>query len=92
MTNPDWWKDYFDAAYLEEYEPLFTLVRDRQEVARLMEILELPCGSRVLDAPCGQGRHAHLLAEAGYDVDGLDYSPDLLERARGRGTGAGRPR
>lgn len=87
MASPDWWKDYFDAAYLEEYEPLFTLVRDRQEVARLMAILALPSGARVLDAPCGQGRHAHLLAEAGYDVDGLDYSADLLKRARERGTG-----
>jgi len=37
--------------------------------------------------PCGQGRHAHLLAEAGYDVDGLDYSKDLLAVARRRGTG-----
>jgi SAM-dependent methyltransferase len=37
--------------------------------------------------PCGQGRHAHLLAEAGFDVDGLDYSSDLLARARKRGTG-----
>ena len=35
--------------------------------------------------PCGQGRHAHLLAEAGYRVDGLDYSEDLLKRARKRG-------
>jgi len=41
----------------------------------------------VLDVPCGQGRHAHLLAEAGFDVDGLDYSADLLERAMRRGTG-----
>ena len=41
----------------------------------------------MLDVPCGQGRHAHLLAEAGYDVDGLDYSKDLLEIARKRGTG-----
>jgi SAM-dependent methyltransferase len=41
----------------------------------------------VLDVPCGQGRHAHLLAEAGYDVSGLDYSPDLLARARERGEG-----
>jgi ubiquinone/menaquinone biosynthesis C-methylase UbiE len=39
--------------------------------------------------PCGQGRHAHLLAEAGYDVDGLDYSRDLLSVARKRGTGPG---
>jgi len=37
--------------------------------------------------PCGQGRHAHLLAEAGYDVDGLDYSRDLLSVARKRGSG-----
>jgi len=36
--------------------------------------------------PCGQGRHAHLLAESGYDLDGLDYSKDLLDVARKRGT------
>lgn len=40
----------------------------------------------MLDCPCGQGRHAHLLAEAGFDVDGLDFSEDLLARARTRGT------
>lgn len=42
----------------------------------------------MLDVPCGQGRHAHLLAEAGYDVDALDYSKDLLKIARKRGTGS----
>jgi SAM-dependent methyltransferase len=41
----------------------------------------------VLDVPCGQGRHAHLLAEAGFRVDGLDYSAHLIDRARARGTG-----
>ncbi|NUQ20021.1 MAG: methyltransferase domain-containing protein [Gemmatimonadaceae bacterium] len=53
----------------------------------MLELLELPAGSRVLDVPCGQGRHAHLLAEAGFDVDGLDYSADLLALAKRRGTG-----
>jgi SAM-dependent methyltransferase len=62
-------------------------VQDRREVARLVELLQLPTGSRVLDVPCGQGRHAHLLAEAGFDVVGLDYSRDLLAIARARGTG-----
>ncbi|PYO76348.1 MAG: class I SAM-dependent methyltransferase, partial [Gemmatimonadetes bacterium] len=56
-------------------------------MARLTDLLGLPVGSRVLDVPCGQGRHTHLLAEAGYDVDGLDYSKDLLAVARRRGTG-----
>jgi SAM-dependent methyltransferase len=86
MTE-NWWADYFDAQYLLEYEPLFSPERDRHEVARLLEVLGLPSGARILDVPCGQGRHAHLLAEAGFDVDGLDYSPDLLAKARARGTG-----
>jgi SAM-dependent methyltransferase len=83
----NWWEHYFDALYLREYEPLFTLERDRHEVSRLLEILGLPDGARILDVPCGQGRHAHLLAEAGFDVDGLDLSAELLARARARGMG-----
>lgn len=85
--RPDWWASYFDERYLLEYEPLFDPVRDRREVARLIEILELPIGGRILDCPCGQGRHAHLLAEAGYDVDAVDYSEELLEHAGRRGHG-----
>ncbi|HEX6630618.1 MAG TPA: methyltransferase domain-containing protein [Gemmatimonadaceae bacterium] len=83
---PDWWATYFDEQYLREYDPIFALERDRRDVARLVELLELPDGARVLDCPCGQGRHAHLLAEAGFDVDGVDYSEPLLEKARERGT------
>ena len=47
----------------------------------------MPIGARILDVPCGQGRHAHLLAEAGYDVHGVDLSRDLLALATRRGTG-----
>jgi SAM-dependent methyltransferase len=83
----EWWQSYFDAHYLLEYEPIFRLERDRREVARLLEILELPVGARILDVPCGQGRHAHLLAEHGFRVDGLDYSAELLARATARGEG-----
>lgn len=82
-----WWQDYFDAQYLLEYEPLFTPERDRREVARLIDVLGLHTGARILDVPCGQGRHAHLLAEAGFDVLGIDYSAELLARAKKRGTG-----
>ena len=53
----------------------------------MLDVLGLPLGARVLDAACGQGRHAHLLAEAGLDVDAVDYSEDLLARARARGSG-----
>ncbi len=86
-VRKEWWASAFDSHYLREYEPLFDLVSDRAEVGRLIEILGLPVGARILDVPCGQGRHAHLLAEAGYDVIGLDYSKHLLDIAKKRGTG-----
>src|ERR1700712_1530242 len=86
-TPDEWWKTHFDAQYLLEYEPIFALERDRNEVARLVELLGLPSGARVLDVPCGQGRHAHLLAEAGFNVDGFDLSAHLLTQAKKRGVG-----
>jgi ubiquinone/menaquinone biosynthesis C-methylase UbiE len=52
-----------------------------------VDVFGLPVGSRVLDAPCGQGRHSHLLAEAGFRVDGIDFSRELLAIAAKRGTG-----
>lgn len=83
----EWWETHFDSHYLREYEPIFAPESDRAEASRLVEILGLPVGSRILDVPCGQGRHAHLLAENGYDVDGLDYSKHLVSVAKRRGTG-----
>lgn len=88
---PEWWATFFDEQYLREYDPLFTAERDRHEVARLIDVLGLPQGSRVLDVPCGQGRHSQLLAEAGFDVTGADYSATLLRHARAR-RGRSRPR
>lgn len=87
MSSAEWWTTYFDAEYVREFEPLFAEERNRMEVARLIEVLALPDGARVLDCPCGQGRHAHLLAEAGFDVTGFDYSQPLLDIAKRRGVG-----
>ena len=49
-------------------------------------------GARILDAGCGNGRHAIPLATAGYDVVGLDGSRRLLAAARRSARGSGRPR
>lgn len=57
----------------------------------MLELLGLPHGSRVLDLPCGWGRHTVLLAEGGLDAWGADLSFDLLKRAREREGGAELP-
>ena len=39
-------------------------------------------GARVLDAPCGFGRHAVEFARRGFDVTGVDFNQTEVERAR----------
>ena len=38
----------------------------------------LPRGGKVLDVACGKGRHALLLASAGFDVHAIDRDPDAI--------------
>jgi SAM-dependent methyltransferase len=93
MSNDGWWRTYFDERYFEMHDPLFSEERSRSEVAGMRELLALPVGARVLDAPCGWGRHTQLLAEAGCDAYGADLSYDLLRRAdRQPRAGSGRQR
>lgn len=40
----------------------------------------LPRGGRVLDVACGRGRHALLLAGAGFDVTAIDRNADAIAR------------
>jgi SAM-dependent methyltransferase len=81
MNDTAWWRTYFDDAYFELHDPLFDEARSRREVAGMRELLGLTEGARVLDAPCGWGRHAHLLASGGCSTVGADLSADLLRRA-----------
>ena len=87
MTTNAWWRHYFDDSYFDLHDPLFQASRSRAEVGAIREMLALPVGARVLDAPCGWGRHTALLAEASCDVIGSDLSWELLMHAP-RDTGA----
>lgn len=81
MSEDTWWRGYFDHDWLLLHEDLFPEAESRAEVAAMRELLGLPHGARVLDLPCGWGRHTVLLPEAGYQAWGADLSPTLLERA-----------
>ncbi len=55
-------------------------------IREAIRILDLPEGSRGLDAGCGIGSHSLLLADAvgaGGHVTGLDFAPDLVAHAKG---------
>jgi SAM-dependent methyltransferase len=56
--------------------------RNAQEVAFLTRVLDLQPGTRLLDAPCGHGRHAVALAAHGAVVTAVDLSLRALEHTR----------
>jgi SAM-dependent methyltransferase len=76
-----WWRQHFDEDYWRLHAPLFSEAVTRREVAGIIELLGVPAGGRILDVPCGWGRHSDLLGGAGYSVFGADLAPDLLAHA-----------
>jgi len=78
--SDDWFDDlaaYLGSAYLRN---AFTKGTD-QEVGFLVEVLGLQRGDRLLDVGCGPGRHALALARLGFDVVGVDRSPEFVRLA-----------
>lgn len=55
----------------------------------LVEAADLAAGSRVLDVATGSGNAAIAAARSGANVTGVDYVPQLLDRARARAAAEG---
>ncbi|HXW90303.1 MAG TPA: methyltransferase domain-containing protein [Terriglobales bacterium] len=53
-----------------------------EELNFLREQFAIQPGQKVLDIPCGAGRHAVPLAELGYSVTGFDISTQFLSESR----------
>ncbi len=80
-SNQPWFKDWFNSPY---YHQLY-FNRDEEEAAafidKLIEHLQAPAGSSMLDVACGKGRHSIHLAEKGFDVTGIDLSEESIDEA-----------
>jgi ubiquinone/menaquinone biosynthesis C-methylase UbiE len=80
------WDALFDETYLQTYVPFFDEERTFEEAFGAVSLAGVGPEAEVLDCPVGFGRHALLLAAAGYLVTGLDRSEtQLAEAARRRG-------
>ena len=74
--------EVFDATYLAFYEEMLGPERTTADCDRILAILDVPSGARLLDLCCGHGRHAGELVSRGLRVVGVDRSSDFLRRAR----------
>ncbi|MEK6927154.1 MAG: class I SAM-dependent methyltransferase [Nanoarchaeota archaeon] len=92
MTNP-WWSNsggFFGTKYLEGDNSLEGYLPERtetihqrttREVDGIIKLLDLKKGSRILDCPCGYGRHSNELASRGMVMFGVDINRDFLKVA-----------
>lgn len=73
---------FFGPGYLKEYGDNLTQERTLAEVDFLEKTLALKKSAKVLDCPCGHGRHSIELARRGYEVTGQDLNGFFLEEAK----------
>ena len=77
----DWTKSFFRKVIFTPGSPE-AVAAAPGEVKFLWKVLRLKKGSRVLDIPCGTGRHAVRLARRGASVLGVDITEEYLRTAR----------
>lgn len=89
MTKPidkkEFWKERLERADRNgvlHYSVFITSPTEWKQIrARHIEILSMiPNGAKVLDAGCGYGRASRWFKKK--DYTGVDFSPDLIDRAR----------
>ena len=77
-----WFTNWFDSPYYH------TLYKNRDEteaqvfIDKLIDYLQIPKGSKLIDIACGKGRHAKYFEQKGMDVVGVDLSLNSINTAK----------
>ena len=80
MTKRNEWEQFFDEHAPQYMSNSFTR-NTLAEADFIIQELNLPGGSRILDMGCGTGRHSVELARRGYRMTGVDISSGMLAQA-----------
>jgi ubiquinone/menaquinone biosynthesis C-methylase UbiE len=78
----EWWQTFFSGVVLDMWQQAIPPEHTKAEAEFIADLLRLPHGARILDAPCGEGRIARVLAAKGYQLTGVDIAEKFLAAAR----------
>lgn len=78
----NWYESFFQGLSVEMWEAVTTPEMTLAEVNFFERVLALSPGARLLDIPCGGGRHSIEFARRGHIVTGFDISTEFLAIAR----------
>jgi len=74
ILQMDWFENWFGSPYYSILYQNRDELEAQEFVESLLDYLQPPAGSTMLDIACGEGRYAHQLAGHGYRVTGIDLS------------------
>jgi len=75
--DESFWKAFAPALFSQERLDVST-----EEIEKVIELLGIERGAKILDLCCGIGRHSLELARRGYSVIGVDLTEEYLAKAR----------
>ena len=78
----EWFETFFQGPAVDFWTRAMTPALTQGDVDFLEKTFDVKPRARLLDVPCGNGRHSIELARRGYQVTGIDLSDELLAAAR----------
>lgn len=87
----DWWRTFFTGVSVDLWLQAVPEEVTRREIDFIVSVLGVSPPAKLLDVPCGGGRHTIPLAEKGFPVTAVDLSADFLRAARARSDGRNLP-
>jgi SAM-dependent methyltransferase len=83
MSQPEeWFSTWFDSPYYHILYSNRNYAEAEQFLQNLLQHLHPKPDARILDLACGKGRHAIYLNQQGYNVTGVDLSPQSIAAAK----------
>src|SRR5438034_7712352 len=83
MSVPaEWWQTFFSGMMVEFWLRCTTEEQTQQEADFIQQTLQVAPPARLLDVPCGGGRHSLALAARGFQMTAVDISSEFLARAK----------
>lgn len=83
MKSNAWHKEMYDDVFAKKtIGSKNWAIKSKKEAEFILKILDIPAGSKILDVPCGTGRHSVLFAKQGHRVVGVDISTACISIAR----------
>ena len=80
----EWYNGFFAGLNCDMWERAATAEWTEREVDFLLDVLNCRPDARLLDIPCGFGRHTLELAKRGYQMTGIDLSAEFIQTLRQR--------